>query len=92
MTRDQLGDATSLRLHLFGHLTAKDASGKTVLPRTRKARAVLAVLALANPKPVLRLQLTSLLWSQRDTVQARGSLRQALHDLHDSLGPLAPAS
>ena len=88
MTREQLGDATSLRLHLFGHLTAKDASGKTVLPRTRKARAVLAVLALANPKPVLRLQLTSLLWSQRDTVQARGSLRQALHDLHDSLGPL----
>ena len=49
---------------------------------------LLAVLALANPKPVLRLQLTSLLWSQRDTVQARGSLRQALHDLHDSLGPL----
>ncbi len=88
MTRELLGDAASLRLHLFGHLTAKDASGKTVLPRTRKARAVLVVLALASPKPVLRLHLTSLLWSQRDTVQARGSLRQALHDLHDSLGPL----
>lgn len=62
-------------------------SGRSLLPRARKTRAILAVLALAAPRPVLRLQLTSLLWSQRDRDQARASLRQAVHELQDILGP-----
>lgn len=80
-------DTASLSLRLFGHMRAEDAAGRNILPRTRKARAVLAVIALASPRPVLRVQLTALLWSQREKEQARASLRQAIHELQDSLVP-----
>jgi DNA-binding SARP family transcriptional activator len=78
-----------LRLRLFGQMQAEDATGQSVLPRSRKTRAVLAVLALAAPKPVLRSRLTRLLWSQRAKEQARGSLRQSVHELQHTLGPRA---
>ncbi len=70
-------------------MRAEDAAGHPVLPRVRKTRAVLAILALTAPRPILRTQLIALLWSRRDLQQARGSLRQALHELQASLGPLA---
>jgi DNA-binding SARP family transcriptional activator/TolB-like protein/Flp pilus assembly protein TadD len=76
-----------LRLNLFGHMTVVDSKGRTYLPRTRKSRALLAVLAMASPKPVLRQHLASLLWSRREQEQARGSLRQSVHELQDTLGP-----
>ena len=41
-----------------------------------------------SPKPVLRMQLASLLWSRREKEQARASLRQSVHELQDALGPL----
>jgi TolB-like protein len=72
-------------------MQAKDAAGSSVLPRSRKTRAILAMLALAAPRPVLRSQLIALLWSRRDPQQARGSLRQSLYELQDSLGELADA-
>jgi DNA-binding SARP family transcriptional activator/TolB-like protein len=68
-------------------MAVEDAKGRTFLPRTRKARALLAILAMASPKPVLRQQLASLLWSRREREQARGSLRQSVHELQDTLGP-----
>ena len=68
-------------------MAVDDSLGRVTLPRTRKARAILAVLALASPRPVLRLTLTALLWSQRQKEQARASLRQAVHELQDVLGP-----
>ena len=80
-----------LRLKLFGPMQAQDAVGRNILPRSRKTRAVLAVLALAAPKPVLRSRLTGLLWSQRAREQARGSLRQSVHELQRALGPGAGA-
>ncbi len=67
-------------------MAVDDHQGRTFLPRSRKTRALLAVLALASPKPVLRLQLASLLWSQREKQQARASLRQSVHELQDTLG------
>lgn len=71
-------------------MQAEDSSGRNLLPRTRKARAVLAIIALASPRPVLRVQLTALLWSQREKEQARASLRQAIHELQETLAqPLA---
>ena len=76
----------TLRLRLFGHMAVDDAKGQTYLPRTRKTRALLAVLAMASPKPVLRQQLASLLWSRREQEQARGSLRQSVHEVQDTLG------
>ena len=76
-----------LLLRLMGHMAVDDSLGRVSLPRTRKARAILAILAMASPRPVLRMNLTALLWSQRQKEQARASLRQAVHELQDTLGP-----
>ena len=70
-------------------MQAEDSNGRSVLPKVRKTRALLAILALAAPRPILRTQLIALLWSKREPQQARGSLRQALYELQDALGPLA---
>jgi DNA-binding SARP family transcriptional activator/TolB-like protein len=67
-------------------MLADDADGRSVLPRSRKTRAILAILALAAPRPVLRSQLTGLLWSRRGKEQAFASLRQAVHELQGALG------
>jgi DNA-binding SARP family transcriptional activator len=80
-----------LHLRLFGFMEATDAAGNSVLPRARKTRAVLAVLGLNAPRPVLRSRLTGLLWSSRENEQARASLRQAVHELQEALGPAAGA-
>src|SRR6516162_7101811 len=69
-------------------MDARDADGKLLLPRARKTRAVLAVLAIAAPTPVLRERLTGLLWSRRNREQARASLRQCVHELQTLLQPL----
>ncbi|MBV8869339.1 MAG: helix-turn-helix domain-containing protein, partial [Acetobacteraceae bacterium] len=76
---------------MFGPVAAWDASGLSVLPKMRKSRAVLAVLALRAPLPISRGQLTALLWSRRDPEQARASLRQSVHELQEALGAGARA-
>jgi DNA-binding SARP family transcriptional activator/TolB-like protein len=73
-------------LRLFGRMAVNDHEGQTFLPRTRKTRALMAVLAMSSPKPMLRQQLASLLWSRRENEQARASLRQSVHELQDTLG------
>ncbi|HYF08019.1 MAG TPA: BTAD domain-containing putative transcriptional regulator [Acetobacteraceae bacterium] len=77
-----------LRLTLIGRMDAWSLTGDRVLPRSRKARGVLAILALESPVSVLRGRLAALLWSRRGEEQARGSLRQALHELQESLRPV----
>ena len=77
----------SLRIRLLGHIAVSDSKDRSFLPRTRKTRAMLAVLAMASPRPVLRVQLASLLWSRREQEQARASLRQSVHELQDALAP-----
>lgn len=76
-----------LHLRLIGHMAVADATGRPLLPRTRKTRALLAVLAMSSPKPVLRMHLAALLWSRREKEQARASLRQSVHELQDILAP-----
>ena len=76
-----------LTIRLFGGMSIEDPRGVKLLPRSRKTRAVVAILALSAPRPVLRAQMTALLWSQRGKEQARASLRQAIHELQASLGP-----
>ncbi|WP_160936142.1 BTAD domain-containing putative transcriptional regulator [Teichococcus coralli] len=66
-------------------------SSRAVLPRSRKARALLAVLGMALGQPVPRSRLAELLWSRRGEDQQRGSLRQALHELQAALSGLATA-
>jgi DNA-binding SARP family transcriptional activator/TolB-like protein len=80
-----------LRVTLFGQMQAEDSGGHSVLPRSRKTRAVLAVLALAGSRQVLRTRLTGLLWSRRGSEQARASLRQSVHELQRALGSHAAA-
>jgi len=76
-----------LTIRLFGGMTIQDSRGVSYLPRSRKTRAVVAMLTLTAPRPAQRTQLTALLWSPRETEQARASLRQAIHELQAALGP-----
>jgi DNA-binding SARP family transcriptional activator/TolB-like protein len=77
-----------LRLRLIGLMQARTADGASVLPVGRKTRAVLAVVALSTPRPALRSRLAELLWSRRPEEQARASLRQEIHRLHEALQPV----
>jgi DNA-binding SARP family transcriptional activator/TolB-like protein len=49
--------------------------------RKRKARALLAYLALTDGRQETRERLVGLLWSESDEAKARASLRQLLHEL-----------
>lgn len=62
-----------------------DVGGRSILPRSKKTRALLAILALSPNRAVLRGQITALLWSLRGKEQARASLRQAVHELQQAL-------
>lgn len=79
----------TLRLHLIGPMQAWQLTGETALPRNRKTRALLALIAL-SPRPVARAKLMELLWPGRGEDQARSSLRQALHELGVAIGADAP--
>ncbi len=76
----------TVRVSLFGKMRVEDTTGRSILPRSRKARALLAVLALSPNHVVLRSQVTALLWSLRAKDQGRASLRQAVHELQQVLG------
>jgi DNA-binding SARP family transcriptional activator len=80
--------AAALRLRLIGQMSASNAQGDVALPRTRKTRGLLAILALAAPQPVLRSHITGLLWSTREREQGRASLRQCVHEMQEFLGHL----
>jgi len=67
-----------LRIKLLGGYTVlDDRTGEVALP-TRKAQALLAYLALSAGQWHGRDRLAGLLWSDRQEVRARNSLRQAL--------------
>ncbi len=78
-----------LRITMLGRMDVRALTGESLLPRSRKTRGVLAILALESPALVSRQRIADLLWSRRGEDQARGSLRQALHELQESLGPAA---
>ncbi|WP_146101514.1 BTAD domain-containing putative transcriptional regulator [Rhodopila globiformis] len=80
-------DQVIVRLRLIGQMEAWTVRSESVLPAGRKTRALLAMIALANPRPVLRGRLAEQLWSRRPEEQARASLRQEVHRLLDALAP-----
>ncbi|MCC7283320.1 MAG: hypothetical protein IT556_13115 [Acetobacteraceae bacterium] len=84
--RETAATGPALRLRLIGEIDARRLTGERALPRSRRGQAMLAILALAMPRPVPRAQLIGLLWPGRGEEQARASLRQALHDLTEALG------
>ncbi len=84
---DALTGVVHVRLRLIGQMEAWTANGESVLPIGRKTRALLAILALSAPRPVIRSRLAELLWSRRLEEQARASLRQEIHRLLEALQP-----
>ena len=76
-----------VRLRLIGQMEAWTLASESILPPGRKTRALLAMVALAAPRPVTRARLAELLWSRRPEEQARASLRQDIHRLQDVLAP-----
>jgi DNA-binding SARP family transcriptional activator/TolB-like protein len=77
-----------VRLRLIGQMEAWTLTSESLLPTGRKTRALLAMIALSAPRPVLRGKLAEMLWSRRPEEQARASLRQEIHRLMEALDPL----
>jgi DNA-binding SARP family transcriptional activator/TolB-like protein len=80
-------DGVVVRLRLIGQMEAWTVRSESVLPVGRKTRALLACIAMAAPRPMLRGRLAEQLWSRRPEEQARASLRQEIHRLLDALSP-----
>ena len=89
-TGDQRG-VLRLKLHLVGELRAELPDGRSVLPVSRKARALLALVAAQSPQSIRRDAAASMLWSNKLKAHAANSLRQALRDLQLALSPCGPA-
>ncbi|HEU4591383.1 MAG TPA: hypothetical protein VFS13_10780 [Steroidobacteraceae bacterium] len=73
----------ALRLQMLGVLTVASDGGAVDLPASRKARALLAFLAL-TPRPVKRQRLCDLLWE--NTADPRAELRWHLSKLRAVVG------
>lgn len=79
--RVRQGDsAARLVVRCLGRFRLEDQHGNQLQLRTRKARALLAALALGS-KAMARDRLADLLWSDRGEAQARSSLRQTIFEL-----------
>src|SRR5437762_1801027 len=81
----------AIRLVLLGGFHARRPSGDTLSLPTKKARALLAYLALRPGQSHPRDKLATLLWGDSATSQARTSLRQALAALRKALAAAAEA-
>jgi TolB-like protein len=78
-----------VRIHLLGPMRASTCLGADALPRSKKARALLAYLCLSAGEQVSRARLAAMLWDRVPPAQARMNLRQALAELKSALGRLA---
>jgi DNA-binding SARP family transcriptional activator len=74
------------RMYLLGPFSLVDGKGKSATPKSQKAQAILAMLALSARGSRSRVWLRDKLWSDRSEDQAAASLRQALLDIHKALG------
>jgi DNA-binding SARP family transcriptional activator len=74
------------KMSLFGSFHLEGPNGENLTPRGQKARALLALVALAKRGQRSRIWLCSKLWSDRPAEQAYASLRQALAEIRKALG------
>jgi DNA-binding SARP family transcriptional activator/tetratricopeptide (TPR) repeat protein len=79
----QILDQQEISIHLFGPLRVR-CGERDITPKSRKARALIAILLLSDEWTATRDQLVGLLWGDRGDEQARASLRQALTELRGS--------
>ena len=78
-------DSVRLWVRLLGDFEANLESGQSVLPISKKARALLALIAAQMPQPLRREFAAGLLWSGKPRDHAANSFRQALRELQISL-------
>jgi len=76
---------SELSMRLLGGFELESAAGAPIALPPKKARALLAYLALSAGRPQSRDRLAALLWEEADEAQARTSLRQALSAIRKAL-------
>jgi DNA-binding SARP family transcriptional activator/TolB-like protein len=76
--------ATVLRVSVIGGANFRFA-GRDIDLRNRKARAMLAYLALQKAAEEQRERLAGLFWSEFSELNARTTLRQAVHELREAM-------
>ena len=82
------GQQPLAQFHLLGAMRAAARDGQNLLPRGRKARALLGYLCLHPGEAVARSRLAALLWDRVSDAQAATSFRQALRELSQAMEPL----
>ena len=82
-----IADTALLRLSVLGGCDLADRDGRPVALASRKARAVLGLLALSDGMALGRDRICGLLWAEVAEEQARSSLRQCLKLIRQALGP-----
>ena len=75
----------SLRLQFTPRLQVLTGLGQSILPRSRKARALLALIALTESRSVTRQHAAGLLWTSLERTDALARLRDTLHNLQKEL-------
>jgi len=75
----------SWTISLFGGFEVRRTAGPAVALRTRKAKALLALLARRPGQAYSREALAAMLWPDSAEPEARGSLRQALKHVRQAL-------
>jgi len=80
---------TIARIHILGGMRATSYLGNDILPKGRKAKAILGCLCLAAGQRLARSRLAAMLWDRVSDFQARASFRQAYRELVVVFGPLA---
>ena len=79
---------TVIQLQLLGGFSIGAVDGAPLGPLPRKARALIAYLALASPPIQSRHRMAGLFWPDFGEAQARASLRQALTTIRKQAGNL----
>lgn len=78
---------TALEVRLLGGFEVSREGRRLHAFPTRKARALLAYLAMRQGQPISRAALAGLLWPEQPSARAAQNLRQALTFLRRGLGP-----
>lgn len=88
-TNRQGPNSAMLRLHVLGPFQLCDSANRPIQVRSRKAQALLALLAISPRGERTRVWLRDKLWSLSDERKSSTNLRQILFELRRDIGPLA---
>ena len=78
----------TLRLQVLGPFDARWSDGESAELRNKKARALLAYLAVEHGRSHARERLAGMLWGETGDERARHNLRQSLSAIRRTCGPL----